>query len=255
MQLIIPHHVTGFWLPYYSDSPLTTGSLGAGLLLDYAVATFSEEGVYYNGTYIGEGPGVEISTPYPLGYGYAGSAVLNIAKYVRLRGLSLEAFQMAHAAEVAAGTGLGDVLAIYTGGCLVVRLKPGAPGVGRAVGYDCPPLTALTVHTRRIDTSAMLRDLKTLLATEGRKAMEQMPDGDFYSFLAIARRFSLAVGFLTKELDAELAGLRGAVGHYAKKGVLVVVAERDRADDVAEQLRRLGPVKTCELKKRAVSIL
>jgi pantoate kinase len=39
MRLLIPHHVTGFWLPRYAEDPLTTGSLGAGLLLDYAVAS------------------------------------------------------------------------------------------------------------------------------------------------------------------------------------------------------------------------
>jgi len=255
MRLLIPHHVTGFWLPRYTEDPLTTGSLGAGLLLDYAVVQYRESGVYYNGVFLGGGPGVEIRSPYPLGYGYAGSAVVNIARYVRLRSLSLEAFQLAHAAEVTAGTGLGDVLAIYTGGCLVARTRPGAPGVGEAAGYPCPPLVAVTVHTKRIETAAMLRDLRTVLEAEGRKAVEQAVDGDFYSFLETARRFSVAVGFLSKELDAELAGLRGAVGHYAKKGVLVVVAERDLAGDVAERLKRLGPVGICELKRRAVSPL
>jgi pantoate kinase len=85
--------------------------------------------------------------------------------------------------------------------------------------------------------------------------VERAVDGDFYTFLETARRFSTAVGFLSKELDAELAGLRGVVGHYAKKGVLVVIAERDRAGDIAERLRRQGPVKICELKTRAVSLL
>jgi len=255
MRLLIPHHVTGFWLPRYTEDPLTTGSLGAGLLLDYAMAQLRDDGVYYNGEFLGGGPGVKIHSPYPLGYGYAGSAVVNITKYVRLRGLSLEAFQLAHAAEVTAGTGLGDVLAIYTGGCLVVRTRPGAPGVGEAVGYTCPLLAAVTVHTKRLETGAMLRDLRTVLEAEGGKAVERAVDGDFYSFLETARRFSTAVGFLSKELDAALAGLRGAVGHYAKKGVLVVVAERNYADDVAEWLRRLGPVRICELKTRAVSPL
>ena len=113
----------------------------------------------------------------------------------------------------------------------------------------------MTVHTKRIETAAMLRDLRTVLEVEGRKAVERAVDGDFYTFLETARRFSTTVGFLSKELDAELVRLKGAVGHYAKKGVFVVVAERDRADDVAERLRRLGPVRICELKTRAVSPL
>jgi pantoate kinase len=121
MQLLIPHHVTGFWLPHYTENPLSTGSLGAGLLLDYAIVRFTGSGVYYNGVSVEDGLGIKIHSPYPLGFGYAGSAVLNIAKHVRLHGLSLKAFQEAHVAEVTAGTGLGDVLAIYTGGCLVVR--------------------------------------------------------------------------------------------------------------------------------------
>ena len=252
-MLLIPHHVTGFWLPHYTDNPLTTGSLGAGLLLDYAVATYREEGIYYNEARIGGGPGVDIRSPYPLGYGYAGSAVLNIAKHVRLHGLSLRAFQEAHIAEVTAGTGLGDVLAIYAGGCLVVRYRPGAPGVGHAEGYDCPPLAAVTVHTRRVETRDMLRGLHKLLEVEGRRAVERAAEGDLSAFLEAARSFALAVGFLPKELDAEISKLRGVVGHYAKKGVLVLVVEPDHAEEVASHVRRLGPVKTCTLKRRAVT--
>jgi len=253
MRLLIPHHITGFWLPHYTDDPLTTGSLGAGLLLEYAVATFREEGVYYNGMYMGGGPGVEIHTPYPLGYGYAGSAVLNIARYVRLRGLSLEAFREAHVAEVAAGTGLGDVLAIYTGGCLVVRTKPGAPGVGQAEGYDCPSLAVVTVHIRHVETREMLRSLRGALEAEGKRALERAVDGDFYAFLETARSFSLAVGFLDRELDVEISKLKGVVGHYAKKGVLVVVAELDSLEEVLSYVRRLGPAVVCMLKRRAVT--
>ncbi|ABL88526.1 pantothenate kinase [Pyrobaculum islandicum DSM 4184] len=252
MRLKIPHHVTGFWLPHYGGSPLETGSVGAGLLLDYAEVYLSGAGVRYNGELLEAGPGVDIKSPYPLGYGYAGSAVVNIAKHVAVLGLGLEAFQRAHIAEVEAGTGLGDVLAIYTGGCLVVRTSPGAPGVGKAYGYDCPRLFVATVDLRRAETATMLKSLRLQLEIEGRRAVEAMIDGDFQTFLELARRFSRAVGFLTPQLEEELRRLAGVSGFYVKKGVLVVVAERDHVTDVAETLRRYGAVHIAELKWRAV---
>ncbi|ACB39263.1 hypothetical protein [Pyrobaculum neutrophilum] len=252
MQLKIPHHVTGFWLPHYGGSPLETGSLGAGLLLDYAEVYLSGVGIRYNDKLLEAGVGVDIKSPYPLGYGYAGSAVVNIAKHIATLGLSLEAFQRAHIAEVESGTGLGDVLAIYTGGCLVVRTSPGAPGVGKAYGYDCPRLFAVTVDLRRVETAAMLRNLRWQLEIEGRRAVEAMADGDFQTFLELARRFSQAVGFLTPRLEEELRRLAGVFGFYVKKGVLVVVAERDYITDVADVVKKYGAVHVTELKWRAI---
>src|SRR2546428_5442732 len=78
---------------------------------------------------------VEHSTELPVGCGYgtSGAGALSLALAINesldqpLK--KLEAAQVAHVAEVEARTGLGTVASEFTGG-VVVRLRPGAPGVG-----------------------------------------------------------------------------------------------------------------------------
>jgi len=254
--LRIPHHITGFWRPYYSVDPLRTGSIGAGLLVDEAVVKFTEaDGVYYNGELVAPNGGVEVQSPYPLGYGYAASAVFNIARAVRRLGLGIEAFIEAHVREVEAGTGLGDVLAIYTGGCLVVRTRPGAPGVGSAYSISCPPLALVTVDLLKVHTGAMLERLREFLQGEGARLVEKfMEEVDVLKFLEIANEFSKRAGFMPKWAE-DVNKLRGVVGCFAKKGVVAVVVEMDFALDVADRLAKYGVVHVVELRDRRVSLI
>ncbi|AFA38147.1 putative archaeal kinase (sugar kinase superfamily) [Pyrobaculum oguniense TE7] len=241
-RLFIPHHVTGFWTPVYSESELTTGSIGAGILLGGALAFYHGDYVSYNGAMLEVGVGARIASPFPLGYGYAGSAVVSIAKAVAEAGLGREAFVKAHVEEVLRGTGLGDVLAIYTGGCLVVRTRPGAPGVGEAFSLPCPGLIVVAVDLRREDTSEMLKMRRDAILEAGGEAVRGfMRNPSFESFLEHAYLFSKRVGFLSGGL-ADLRRLPGVVGLYAKKGVLLIFVERDKARDVAEAVRGFGGV-------------
>jgi len=71
--------------------------------------------------------------PVGCGYGTSGAGALGLALSLN-ESLGepvsrLEAAQIAHTSEVEAHTGLGTVAAEFTGGP-VVRLKPGAPGIG-----------------------------------------------------------------------------------------------------------------------------
>lgn len=71
--------------------------------------------------------------PVGCGYGTSGAGALSLALSLN-ESLGepvsrVEAARIAHTSEVEARTGLGTVVAEYAGG-VVVRLKPGAPGVG-----------------------------------------------------------------------------------------------------------------------------
>ncbi|MFN7105722.1 MAG: GHMP kinase [Pyrobaculum sp.] len=251
MWLKIPHHLTGFWLPHYGRDLTAAGSTGAGLLLAEAEAKPAGGEVVYNGVSVARGVGVQISSPYPAGYGYAASAVINIAKEVARLGLSPSAFVAAHVEEVRNMTGLGDVLAIYTGGCLVVRIKPGAPGVGEAYSLRCPKVMLITLDLSRYDTGAMLREKADAIREAGRE-LNFFKDPTFDTFLTYARQFSERVGFMPPWARRLLEGVPGVVGYFAKKGVLAVVAERDRWRDVAQLLAERGAIHVAELKERRV---
>lgn len=254
-RLLVPHHVTGFWAPRYSGDPVRSGSIGAGLLLEYAEAVFGGDAVVYNGLLLERaGVGVSIKSPYPLGYGYAASAVVNIAKAFAAYGDSPRAFVEAHVSEVKNMTGLGDVLAIYTGGCLVVRTAPGAPGVGSAYGVECPKAALVTLDMAPASTASMLQSRHSLLVAAGEEIYaEFVKEPTFERFLELAQRFSKRLGFLPPWAE-ELKKTRGVVGLYAKKGVLAVVAELEWARDVAEFLATRGAVHVSKLEKRFVHL-
>lgn len=241
-RLYIPHHVTGFWIPVYTDNPLTTGSLGVGVLVGGAIASYEPGGVWYNDTLLEGGLGVRISSQFPLGYGYAASAVVSIAKAVGELGLSHEAFARAHVEEVTRRTGLGDVLAIYTGGCLVVRVRPGAPGVGEAYSLPCPAVFVVTVDLMRVDTGVMLQTRHEAIVRAGGEAYKTfMKNPSFQTFLHLATDFSKRVGFLDEQVEA-LGRQRGVLGLFVKKGVAAVFVEREWALDVAQAAESLGRV-------------
>ncbi len=235
-MLKIPHHLTGFWLPRYSRDPVATGSIGAGLLLEEAAVEFVGSSTLYNGVHIASDVGVRITSPYPIGYGYAASAVLNIARSIAVVGLDKSAYVTAHVEEVKRLTGLGDVLAIYTGGCLVVRTKPGAPGVGEAFSVRCPKAVLITVDLGRQNTSQMLTERAGALERAGRDAVLTFAsEPTFESFLTVARRFSKEVGFLPGWVAEVLKNTPGVLGYFAKKGVVAVAVEVDRWIDVVEK--------------------
>jgi len=254
-RLFIPHHISGFWLPVYTDDPVTTGSVGAGVLVGGAVAVYEGVGVRYNDALLERDGGVKIASPFPLGYGYAASAVVAIAKAIGEAGLAPRAFVKAHVEEVSRRTGLGDVLAIYTGGCLVARVKAGAPGIGEAYSMPCPKVGVVTADLAQISTGHMLTSRHSVIASAGAEAVaEFLKNPSFEAFLKIALNFSKRVGFLDARMET-LGKLPGVLGLFAKKGVLVVFVERDWILDVAHAVEALGKVHVETLRELRVEPL
>lgn len=254
--MLIPHHVTGFWLPVYREDLLKTGSIGAGLLLAVAKAEVKpDKTAVYNGIDVTRlvatllaRRGVAIHSDFPLGYGYAGSAVIAIAAALANFPRE-EALRRAHLVEVLNKTGLGDVLAIATGGCLVYRIAPGAPGVGVAKPLKCPKAVAITVDLTPKSTAEMLADLRHRIHAAGEKTVSQFQKNpNFENFLHLAREFSREVGFLTPRVVEIAARLKGLVGYYVKKGVGVFVVEPEWIHDALTLLTTLGATRAVELR-------
>lgn len=159
-----PSHITGFFeILDTSHEETERGSLGAGVSLSKGVRTEvslrkskrSHIRVMINGVQtsgamvsasvtrrylnaIDEKLFIDINhqfaVPVGSGFGTSGAGALSLSlalNEVLELGLSrVEASQIAHAAEIESRTGLGTVIAETYGG-VEVRLKPGAPGVGR----------------------------------------------------------------------------------------------------------------------------
>ena len=145
-----PGHISGYFKRIDGDSVPTTGSLGAGIVIDKGVTVRMQEADKIN-IKIGDGTAddwlirevltslgvkadVRVTVGMPMGAGFGMSAAGLLAAYhaancVFSLGLSAEEIsKKAHAVEVAFGTGLGDAAAA-SGGGLVVRTRPGIAGV------------------------------------------------------------------------------------------------------------------------------
>jgi pantoate kinase len=161
-----PSHITGFFeiLDNSSDQS-KKGSLGAGVSLSRGVRTSvslrrgsrTRVSIRINGQTASRAPvstyvarkylalapeefsliiDHNVDVPMGTGFGTSGAGALSLSlalnDALKLDLSDLEASQIAHEAEIANKTGLGTVIAETFGG-LELRLKPGAPGVGRIV--------------------------------------------------------------------------------------------------------------------------
>jgi pantoate kinase len=154
-RAFVPGHVTGFFSVHEADDPEQAGSRGAGLTLSDGVTVEVEPAVETSMQLNDEPAAIEAVTrvlgdlgvearvtattdlPLGAGFGVSGAAALGTALAANRTfdcGLSEnELATIAHAAEVEAGTGLGDVVAQARGG-VPIRLDPGAPEYGRMDG-------------------------------------------------------------------------------------------------------------------------
>lgn len=270
-----PHHISGFWVPYRHETPELMGSLGVGILIEPGMEARSCRGcsVSLDGAciempvaqYIYERLGVssciDIRSTVPPGVGGAVSAFASISlacEAMRIRGhpctsreALLEASKAAHYAEVRALTGLGDVIAMLTGGGLVMRLRPGAPGFGHAIAIDDPSIDGfsivLGVVERNLSTPDMLRGMWDSIYNYGSMAYRSFKDDPgFLKFLELSNMFSRSTGFLDRGLEERLNRSlsthmrRGFVaGYYVKKSLLVVAVERGYENEIAEILEKV----------------
>lgn len=270
-----PHHISGFWVPHRHENPELMGSLGVGILIEPGMEARSCRGcsVSLDGLciempvakYVFERLGilscVDIRSTIPPGVGGAVSAFASISlacEAMRIMGRPctsrealLEASRAAHYAEVKALTGLGDVIAMLTGGGLVMRLRPGAPGFGHAVSINDPSVDVfsivLGVVERTLTTPDMLRNMWDSIYNYGSMAYRSFQDDPgFLRFLELSNMFSRSAGFLDRDLEEGLNRTlathmrRGVVaGYYVKKSLLVVAVERGYEGEIVEILGKV----------------
>ncbi|MFZ8783484.1 MAG: pantoate kinase [Desulfurococcaceae archaeon] len=259
LRVYVPLHISGVWIPHYSENPLEAGSTGAGLAVTSLLVAeeVSECGIFLNGlrvlvdqarelcSELGVERGVSARSWFSLGAGFGVSAALlvshSLVLHSALRLPLLRALQRAHVLEVKYRTGLGDVIAEYTGG-FVVRVKPGAPGVGVALRVPVKSRVDLVLVEVGAgeSTSSMLSRMSRELLAEGERLLERVLDAqDLLVFFESARMFTSRL-FNYGPAERALRGLRGVVDYYLKKSALVAWCERDHTWDVVSELEKRG---------------
>jgi pantoate kinase len=154
----------------------------------------------------------ELLMPQGSGFGASGAGALSSA-YALNEAFGLGLFascvgEAAHVAEVVSGTGLGDVIAQNTGG-LVVRLSPGAPGLGVVDRIPVPSLVVDCLVRGPLSTEEVLSDPGTMreVNREGEMALKELlkrPTLERFVSLSweFAQRSGLARGWMEDAVEA-----------------------------------------------------
>ncbi|WP_296885036.1 pantoate kinase [uncultured Methanobrevibacter sp.] len=225
VSVFIPAHITGFFSIENNDDPLKNGSCGAGFLLDRGVETILKDSSEYK-ININQGSDIVINEvlkyfniedsfeitqdiQLPIGAGFGTSAASALSLSLALNeffdfGYSKnECGQIAHKAEVSLGGGLGDVIG-QTGSGLVLRTRPGAPGVGKIKSFE-EDLYVATKFFGKIDTASVIRnpEHKKIISVNGRKCLDSFKkNSSVENFLRLSYEFSLNTKLMTNEVQS-----------------------------------------------------
>jgi len=250
-----PHHITAAFSPRWTEDHLTTGSVGVGLAVEprLTICTGTSLGGPVTSTagkvlkLLGvEGVTVSASRALPWGVGYASSGASAVAAALlasALRGVSIgRSLQAAHAVEVEDRTGLGDVLAIFCGIGVVLRRRPGAPGLGEVDCVPAPPsVSVVTLETGFMSTQELLSSLGQSYYSASEDLVKALDkDFSFDRFTSLVTQFTESLGLarwlLGEGADEVIRRTPGLIGYYVKKRLLVLLVERDEAYDAVKHL-------------------
>jgi len=246
-----PGHITAFFAPYPDRDPARAGSRGAGLALsdgvevtvapaaaadsgrpdDPGLASLELDGVPAEMdpvrrvlAELNVAAEVEVSSDVPVGAGFGVSGAAALATALAANAVfdlgrsENDLVRVAHAAEAAAGTGLGDVVGQFRGG-LPVRLEPGAPGYGRMDGVPARPRIEY-VSFGELSTERVLGGDLDPVREAGEAALTRlMRAPDELELFAAGREFAGDAGLLVAEV-AEAVEAVEAEGGLASMAML-----------------------------------
>ncbi|PSQ06775.1 sugar kinase [Halobacteriales archaeon QS_6_71_20] len=165
---------------------------------------------------------VESDVPVGAGFGVSGAAALATAlaadAVFDLGRTENDLVRVAHTAEAAAGTGLGDVVGQFRGG-LPIRLEPGAPGDGRMDGVPARPRVEY-VSFGELSTERVLGGDLAPVREAGEAALTRLlRRPGVPELLAAGREFADEAGLLVPEV-AEAVEAVEAEGGLASMAML-----------------------------------
>jgi len=248
-RAVVPAHVTAFFAPDRADDPAESGATGAGLALADGIETVvtprsgrsrsgsDGESTPHRVTLDGDPVSIDAvegvlsrlpvppadvrvtaHVPIAAGFGVSGGAALGTALAAAdcfdLARTRRELVAVAHAAEVAANTGLGDVVAAARGG-VPVRLAAGDPDHAR---LDRLPARGRIEYVSfgELSTAAVLADDTQAVTTAGTAALDRLrATPTLEELFAAAREFATAADLFVPEVRDTVDAVQAAGGDAA----------------------------------------
>jgi pantoate kinase len=221
----VPGHISGFFQPFFRDSPERTGSRNFGPCTSLGVWTRVSRGkgveVYVNGERAEPEPTlrvvrmlgardvrIEHSCELPIGCGFGVSGAwalgtaLALSRFLGLRLPRDRLVSMAHVAEVESGTGLGDVGAQSVGG-VVLGVRPGAPPYGRWRRIPARGYRLVCAVLGPLETKDFLKDedfRKKAFELGGRAIGRVLKEPNLKVAMEASLEFAEGLGLLDREL-------------------------------------------------------
>lgn len=240
----VPGHISGFFQPFFRDSPERTGSRNFGPCTSLGVWTRVSGGkgveVYVNGERAEPEPTlrvvrmlgardvrIEHSCELPIGCGFGVSGAwalgtaLALSRFLGLRLPRDRLVSMAHVAEVESGTGLGDVGAQSIGG-VVLGVRPGAPPYGRWRRIPARGYKLVCAVLGPLETKDFLKDesfRKKAFELGGRAMRKVLKEPNLRRAMEASLEFAEGLGLLDRELR-ELVDLCRKEGAMASQIML-----------------------------------
>ena len=235
-----PAHVTGFFKAHLDDNQNNLenlGSMGAGFSIKQGVTTrvkietknkqksnfkITTKGYQSDKTDISEFVlneflklgkfsnkffNIEHDISIPVGYGLGSSAAvalslsfaLDQALETKLEKITIG--KIAHNAELNCKTGLGDVLASFHGG-FEIRVKPGAPGIGRVEKILTEEISVIMICFSPISTNKFIKErLSQINGLGGKMVNKLIKSKDYEHFQDMSLEFANYIDVMTPKMQ------------------------------------------------------
>jgi pantoate kinase len=269
-----PAHITGFFKAHLDESKKTSeqlGSMGAGFSIRDGVTTkvaitpkanhdsnfkISAQGYQSDKTDVSEFVlneflklgdfddlffNITHNVSIPVGYGLGSSSAVALSlafaldKALQTRLDHHTIGRIAHNAEINCKTGLGDVLASYFGG-FEIRVKPGAPGIGKVEKIDTEPISIIMICFSPISTNNFLKERLSQINGLGGKMVNRLLESkDYEHFQDMSLEFAKYVDVVTprmKRIIEELASNKIKCGVAFFGETIFSMIPKEREDDV-----------------------
>ena len=231
-----PAHITGFFKAELDkEDSKQLGSLGAGFSIQKGVKTtvtvrertkhdISDFAIKVNGFESGDmrvselvlskfsvkGKFIDVThnIDVPVGYGFGCSAAVALSLSIALNDAldckltKIQVAQIAHDIEIECRTGLGDVLASYHGG-FEVRVKPGAPGIGRVKKINSKEKRdVIIICFNPISTKKFLKEkISSINGLGGKMVKKLIVSNDTEEFQDMSIKFAKYVNVVTPKMN------------------------------------------------------
>ena len=266
-----PAHVTGFFKAYLekdNQNPEKIGSMGAGFSIREGVTTHINilpkinQKSNFKITTIGyESDKTDVSEyvlneflklgnfenmffdikheiTIPVGYGLGSSSAVALSlsyalDHVLKTNLDHTMIgQIAHNAEINCNTGLGDVLASYHGG-FEIRIKPGAPGIGKVEKINPGEITIIMICFSPISTNKFIKErLSQINGLGGKMVTKLLESKNYEHFEDMSLEFAKYIQVMTLRMEnliQELAsnGIKCGVALFGETVFTMIPKEKE----------------------------